>query len=447
MPHPQAASPANPDPAASNPAGRYRYLVCLLIFLCYFLVYFHRVCPAVIALDMQKAFSVGGTLLGLLGSAYFYSYAAMQLPVGLLADSWGARKTVSASFVVAAVGSVLMGTAPGLGLAMAGRVLVGLGVSTVFVCNYKLLAEWFEPKRFIIMGGLFQAVGGIGALSAGAPLALASESMGWRATLVVIGGATLVMAGLVWLFVRNRPQEKGWPPIAAEGGPAHESSTQAKIGLVQGIKTVVKAGGFWTIALTAFCGTGVSFALAGLWGGPYLMHVYGMTKAQAGTVMSGFALALVVGGLINAALANRFGRKPVLIGCCLVLTLMCGWFWQRPDHQPLFMLYLLFFLLSICGAGTAPVIASVSKELFPVHIAGTSVGLVNLFPFLGAALFQVAIGAIVGAGGQAEGAYSLAGYKSMWLFCLVASAGSLVASLLLTETHPDKKSRRQKARA
>ncbi len=81
-----------------------------------------------------------------------------------------------------------------------------------------------------------------------------------------------------------------------------------------------------------------------------------------------------MGGLINATLANRFGRKPVLIGCCLVLTLMCGWFWHRPDHQPLFMLYALFFLLSICGAGTAPVIASVSKELFPVHIAGTSVG-------------------------------------------------------------------------
>ena len=422
--------------STSNPAERYRYLVCLLIFLCYFLVYFHRVCPAVIALDMQHAFSVGGTLLGLLGSAYFYSYAAMQLPVGLLADSWGPRKTVSASFVVAAVGSVLMGAAPSLGLAMLGRVLVGLGVSTVFVCNYKLLAEWFEPKRFIIMGGLFQAVGGIGALSAGAPLALASEGIGWRATLVLIGGATLVMSILVWLFVHNRPQEKGWPSITEQDRPAGQPAQSAKIGLGQGIKTVLKAGGFWTIGLTAFCGTGISFAMAGLWGGPYLMHVYGMTKAGAGTVMGGFALALVVGGLINAALANRFGRKPVLICCCLVLTLLCAWFWHKPDGQSLFMLYTLFFLLSICGAGTAPVIATVSKELFSPSIAGTSVGLVNLFPFLGAALFQVAIGAIVGAGEQAGGVYSLAAYKGMWLFCLAVSAGSLVASLMLTETLP-----------
>lgn len=422
-------------------AKKYRYLVCLLIFLCYFLVYFHRVCPAVIALDMQATFSVGGTLLGLLGSAYFYSYAAMQIPVGLLADSWGARKAVSVSFLLAAAGSVLMGLAPNLSLAMLGRVLVGVGVSTVFVCNYKLLAEWFEPKRFIIMGGLFQAVGGIGALSAGAPLALASDSIGWRATLTVIGGATLVMAILVWLFVRNRPQEKGWPPIV-EPQAGQGSDRAAKIGLAQGMKKVLSAGRFWAIAVTAFCGTGVSFALAGLWGGPYLMHVYGMSKTQAGTVMGGFALALVVGGLINAALANRFGRKPVLILLCLVLTILCAWFWMRPDGQPLFMLYALFFLLSICGAGAAPVIATVSKELFPVSMAGTSVGLVNVFPFLGAALIQIAIGAILGAGEGAAGAYPLAGYKAMWLLCLGVSAVGLVAALLLTETLPEKVKKR-----
>lgn len=440
MPVSQTASGTGADQAA-----RYRYLVCLLIFLCYFLVYFHRLCPAVIALDMQKTFSVGGTLLGLLGSAYFYSYAAMQIPVGLLADSWGARKTVAASFVVAAAGSLLMGLAPNLSLAMTGRVLVGLGVSTVFVCNYKLLAEWFEPRKFIIMGGLFQAVGGIGALSAGAPLALASDGIGWRATLTLIGGATLVMAVLVWLFVRNRPEDKGWPPIArvpASSGKGGEA--QDKIGLGQGMKQVLSATRFWTLAITSFCGTGVSFALAGLWGGPYLMHVYGMTKAQAGTVMGGFAVALVVGGLINAALANRFGRKTVLIGCCLVLTLLCGWFWIRPDGQPLPMLYALFFLLSICGAASAPVIASMSKELFPVSIAGTSVGLVNLFPFLGAALFQVAIGAILSNAGQVGEAYTLAGYKSMWLLCLAISAGSLVAALLLTETLPKEDRQRRK---
>jgi len=89
----------------------YRYLICLLIFLCYVLVFFHRLCPAVIALDIQSSFGISGTLLGVLSSAYFYSYAIMQLPTGLMADSWGPRKTVSVFLILAGVGSVVMGIA------------------------------------------------------------------------------------------------------------------------------------------------------------------------------------------------------------------------------------------------------------------------------------------------------------------------------------------------
>ena len=147
-------------------AGRGRYRIFAVICLSYILVYFHRLCPAVIALDMQESFGTSATLLGVLGSAYFYPYAIMQLPTGLLVDSWGPRKTVSSFFLLAAVGSVLMGTASNLTLAMVGRLLVGVGVSTLFVSNFKLLAEWFTPREFVVMGGIFMATGGLGALSA-----------------------------------------------------------------------------------------------------------------------------------------------------------------------------------------------------------------------------------------------------------------------------------------
>ena len=166
----------------------YRYFICLLIFLCYSraqTVFFHRLCPAVIALDIQSSFGITGTLLGVLGSAYFYSYAIMQPPTGLMADSWGPRKTVSTFFVLAGIGSVLMGVAPNLPVAILGRILVGLGVSTVFVCNFKLLSEWFSPRQFVLMGGAFMAMGGIGALFSSAPLAWASNVMGWRMTLML----------------------------------------------------------------------------------------------------------------------------------------------------------------------------------------------------------------------------------------------------------------------
>lgn len=409
----------------------YRYFICLLIFLCYVLVFFHRLCPAVIALDIQSSFGISGTLLGVLGSAYFYSYAIMQLPTGLMADSWGPRKTVSAFIVLAGIGSVLMGVAPSLPVAIVGRILVGLGVSTVFVCNFKLLSEWFSPRKFVIMGGAFMAMGGIGALFSSAPLAWASNVMGWRMTLVAVGIVSLLMAVLVYIFVRNRPSEMGLPVISAAPDRLQPAE---KIGLMQGMKMVVFSGRFWPVSIWAFCVIGISFAIGGLWGGPYLMQVYGLSKAAAGGVLSTFALALILGSPVLGWLSNRFGRKTILMHCSLVLAAVSGLMCWYVDSMPLPVLYLLFFCLFLTGGPVGPVVAAVSKELFPISISGTSVGTVNLFPFMGGAIFQVIIGAVLTAGSHAQGQYAPLSFRYMFLICLAAAVLSLAASFFMKET-------------
>jgi sugar phosphate permease len=410
-------------------SSRYRYIVCLLIFLGYMLVYFHRLCPAVIALDMQEAFGASGTLLGVLGSAYFYPYAIMQLPTGLLADSWGPRKTVSAFFILAASGSLLMAMAPTVAIAILARVLVGFGVSTVFVCNFKLLAEWFDPEQFIIMGGIFMVIGGVGALSSSAPLGWVSNLMGWRMTLVVVGLVTLVMAGLIYGFVRDRPSDMG--ASSTDGSPA---GNPERGDMLEGIKLVVGTISFWPIAVWGFFAIGISFAVSGLWGGPYLIQVYGLSKTAAGGVLSMFAVALMVGSPCMSWAANRVGRKPIFIGCSLLLIAVCSLFASFTDRLTMPMLYLLFFCLSLTGAAAGPLIAAVSKELFPVAIAGTSVGMVNLFPFLGGAFFQVVAGTILTTGGKEGGGYPLAGYQNMFVAYLLGAIISLGAAVLLKET-------------
>jgi len=409
----------------------YRYFICLLIFLCYVLVFFHRLCPAVIALDIQSSFGITGTLLGVLGSAYFYSYAIMQLPTGLMADSWGPRKTVSAFFVLAGIGSILMGMAASLPVAILGRILVGLGVSTVFVCNFKLLSEWFSPRQFVVMGGAFMAMGGIGALFSSAPLAWASNVMGWRMTLILVGVVSLLMAALVYIFVRNRPSEMGLPAISAD---SNRSEAGEKIGLMQGMKMVVISGRFWSVAIWAFCAIGLSFAIGGLWGGPYLMQVYGLSKAAAGGVLSTFALALILGSPTLAWLANRFGRKSVLMSCSLALAVVCGLMSWYIDRMTLPALYFMFFCLFFAGGSAGQIFAAVSKELFPISISGTSVGTVNLFPFIGAAIFQVIIGAVLTAGSHAPGQYTVVSFRYMFLICLAGALVSLAASFFMRET-------------
>ncbi len=392
-------------------------------------MFFHRLCPAVIALDIQASFGLSGTLLGVLGSAYFYAYAIMQLPTGLLADSWGPRKTVSTFFILAGIGSVLMGVAPNLPVAVIGRILIGIGVSTVFVCNFKLLSEWFTVRQFVIMGSAFMAMGGLGALSSSAPLAWISDAIGWRMTLIAVGMITLLMAGLAYAFVRNRPSDMGLPSIRPD-----RKTVEEKIGLMEGMRMVAFSGRFWPIAIWAFCVVGMSFAVGGLWGGPYLMHVYGLSKSAAGAVLSTFALAMIFGSPLLGWLSNRFGRKPVLIGCSVILITVTGLMSWFVDTLSLPALYILFFCFFITGGAIGPIVAAVSKELFPISISGTAVGVVNLFPFAGATFFQILIGAVLTAHTQGQDNYATVGYQTMFLICLAGAVLSLAAALLMQET-------------
>ena len=88
---------------------RYRWLIFWILASGYILVYFHRLCPAVVAVDMMRDLKAGGALTGFLSAAYFYPYAIMQLPAGLLSDSWGPRNTITLFFGIACVGSLLLG--------------------------------------------------------------------------------------------------------------------------------------------------------------------------------------------------------------------------------------------------------------------------------------------------------------------------------------------------
>ncbi len=175
------------DQALMKRTLKYRWLVFALMGASYVLVYFHRLCPAVLAVDLMRDLNATGALTGLLGAAYFYPYALMQIPAGLLSDSWGPRKTITLFFCVACVGSIILGLAPTVSIAILGRTLVGLGVAMLFVPAMKILAEWFHKREFSMMTGILMAMGGLGSLTAATPLVFISSLIGWRNSFVAVG--------------------------------------------------------------------------------------------------------------------------------------------------------------------------------------------------------------------------------------------------------------------
>ena len=185
--------------------ARTRWTVLVVPALLYFLSYFHRVAPVVVAGDLMAAFAVSAATLGALSAIYPYCFAAMGLPGGSLADFLGPRRTLSLGGLSMSAGSVLFGLAPGFGVAFAGRLLVGLGASVILIAGLRLAAEWFGPGEFGTISGAAQGVGSIGALAGTTPLALLVEQIGWRQGFVTIGAVTALLAVACLLTVRDRP--------------------------------------------------------------------------------------------------------------------------------------------------------------------------------------------------------------------------------------------------
>lgn len=411
-------------------ALRYRWLVFSVLAGGYILVYFHRLAPAVVAVDMMHDLKAGGTLLGLLGSAYFYPYALMQLPAGLLADSWGPRRTITMFSLIACVGSLILGLAPTPAVAIIGRTLVGLGVAMLFVPTMKILTEWFRPREFASMTGILLAMGGVGSLIATSPLALLTEWLGWRLAFLVVASLTLILSGLVWSVVRDRPSDLGWQ--------APVDSTQQKqtaTGLIDGVRTVISNRFFWPLAGWFFFQSAVFFSFGGLWGGPYLQQVYGLDRTATGQVLSMLAIGLIIGGPLQSWLSSRLfrRRKPALILSSLVTVGLTGMLTFATSGLPLPLLNLLCLLLGSFTAASVVIGFSATKELFPARIAGTSIGLINLFPFAGGAIFQPLLGAVLENSSYGTG-FTQHGYQMAFSVLLACAVVALLASLFVKET-------------
>jgi len=421
---------------------RFRWLIFVVLTLAYFFVYFHRLSLSIVANDLIADFKTTASVMGLLGSIYFYCYAFMQLPAGLLSDSLGPRKSVTFFLIIASAGSIIFGFAPTIKIAFVGRVMVGLGVSMVFIPTMKILSRWFHPHEFAFMAGILNAVGGMGVLAATWLLAVMTLFFGWRISFELIGCCTFLIVILVWFVVRDRPEDKGWPSIeelVREKEKIFEPVKQ--IPLLQGVRRVISEKYFWPVAIWFFFDCGIFFGFGALWGGPYLRDVYGMTRAQAGTVLSMIAWGMIVGspplGFISDKLMKS--RKKPFILCNLVLVIELAFLSIYPDGLPWIALYIFFFVFSICASSVVIFGFTIIKELFPVEIAGTSTGMVNLFPFLGGAVFMPLLGRVLDAYPKSDtGAYSTEAYSILIFILLGAAVLSLICTFLTKETFPEK---------
>ena len=354
--------------------------------LLYLIAFYQRVAPAVITDKLMTEFALGAAALGNLSAFYFYSYVAMQIPTGVIADRWGPRKLLTLGAGVAAVGSALFALAPNVWWANAGRLLIGGSVAVAFVSMLKLATHWFAPRQFALASGMALFMGVVGGVFAGVPLRMLVDAFGWRAVMGVSALLTAVLCAAIWLRVRDDPQDAGYTShYAGDHRAIHETS------ILRGLMEVLSYRNTWLLLLTPGGPAGGMLTFAGLWGVPYLIQIHGLAPKQAAAITSAMLVAWALGGpLLGTASERMRRRKPLYVLTCALAVMAWAVLVFAP---PLPLMALLPLLLALGFVSGSIIIGfAYAKESVPLRLAGTASGVTNMGVMLGGMVLQPSVG-------------------------------------------------------
>lgn len=406
-----------------------RGALAVRIFLCfasaYFLSYAFRAINAVIAPDLLRDVGLQNADLGLLSSAYFLSFAALQLPLGIWLDKYGPRKTEAALLMFAAAGSATFAMSTSLSGLWIGRALIGIGVSACLMASYKAYRLWFPADRQAQLASWMLVAGTSGALAATVPVSAALPFIGWRGVFWVMTGMILASAAAIFFLLRKAEEAIPAPaPQAARPGPVAGTA---------GYADVFSNPFFRRMGLLGAVNHGSFVALQTLWAGPWMTTVLGMTKEQAATILFLINLCLMLAYLVLSWWAPRHvthdgargfpvirvigvGVAGMIAAQCAILLTSASWSW------------ILWIVLAVCV--TVGTLAQTSMSLsFPATLAGRANTAFNLLLFVGAFAVQWGIGLLIDVF-TAYGATPAGAMRSAFAVCLACQAAAFAAYLL-----------------
>jgi sugar phosphate permease len=386
--------------------------------------YVQQVVPNVIAVDLSQAFKASGSTLGNIAAAYFYAYALLQIPVGLIVDRFGTRRPLIAAILVSAIATFGFARAHDSGSAQLARLLMGASAAFSFIGCLKLAQAWFPPAKFSTLAGMTNTAGMLGA-AGGAPVAVLVKAIGWRAAVAWMGGAQMCLAILVFAVVRDRPADNGSPP-----------ATQPSAKISAGLFGVLANPQVWINAIFATNISLVFVAFGGLWGEGYIQKVFGLDRVGAAGAGSYLYLGGIGGSLFFGWYSDYLRRRkfPMVIAGVGALAAMSGLLYL--PGLPLVDFKAGLFLVGVFSSANI-VSYAVARDLYP-RLAGFSIGFLSTCYFAGSAASQPLVGMLLERGHSNSNVAGLAALTAGdYRFALSPLVGfmfvGLIASLLLKE--------------
>ncbi|WP_233579860.1 MFS transporter [Legionella septentrionalis] len=409
------------------------YVIFFLAASFYLYEFILQVAPSVMADPMMKTFRVSAEGFGVISAFYFYAYAPMQLPAGVLFDRYGPRKLMTGALLLCAAGSFFFASTDSVVTASLGRFLIGIGSAFSFIGVLVLLSRWFPPQHFAILAGIAQLMSSVGAMFGEMPLASLIEHVGWRQASFILAGVGVLLAMLLWAVIRDYPHQ-----------PTQALPTQRFRDEWRRLLEVCKHSYTWLTGAYAFAIWTPIAVFAALWGVPYLEEKYQVSVVVASGLCSMIWLGIGVGSPLLGWVSDRFYNRRLALAISSVLGLAATLILLYVPGVPMQWMYAVLFVLGL-GAGGQTVSFAVVKDNNPAHLVGTASGFNNLSVLIGGAVFQPLVGVILH---RSEGwqlvngihVYALGSYqKALFIMPLCYLISLLVAVLFLKESHPGRK--------
>ena len=423
------------SPGMNGGIRRQAIIIVATLATAYVASHIFRAANVTIGLDLMRDLDIGPAALGALTGAFFFGFSAMQIPCGFLFDRYGPRRTVTGLLVVAVAGAALFTLAPSWPWLLTGRALMGAGFGVMLIGSMVVISRWFPPDRFATLAGIVLSVGLLGNLLATTPLAWGTEMIGWRGVFGIMVVFTALAALGVWLVVRDAPP--GHPFLA------RKAETPAE--MIRGLGEVLRNRQLRFILALNFCNYACTFTVQGLWGGPFLREVHGLSRVDSGNVLLVAVIAYQIGMLTISPLDRVFDtRKRIAITGTLLITAILATLalWASA---PLWVAMAAIVGIGFLSASSTMVMTH-GRGIFPDRLIGRGIATMNTSVMLGVACMQTLSGVIVGAFAPLpDGARSEEAYRTLFGFMVAVLLVAVAVYSRSTDVRPSDELRARQA--
>jgi MFS family permease len=356
------------------------YLIFFLAASFYLYEYILQVAPSVMQQSMMSAFGVGAAGFGTISAFYFYAYAPMQLPAGLLFDTYGPRRLICIALMICASGAIFIALTNSVLMASMGRFFIGFGSAFSFIGVLVLISRWFPPYQFAMLAGITQAMSSLGAIFGQVPLAALMSYIGWRNVMFLLAFIGFVLGGLVWLIVRDCPRGDHYQ--------FHKINFRYEW---KKLLVVCRKLQTWWIGLYAGSIWTPIAVFGALWGIPYLETKYHVSTLSASTACTMIWLGIAIGSPLLGVLSDYIKNRKLVLMLSAIMGLVACILLLYVDAVSFKWCYGVLFLLGL-GAGGQTLSFALVKDNNKPELVGSASGFNNLCVLIGAAIFQPLVG-------------------------------------------------------